>query len=171
MKRFFLAILTAASLFSMTGCGNLSPRQNERIDNQNGKIGQIENMQNSMKAEIGKLQNQSEIQNSRLDRVQQGLLNYQKSEDNSGVQIFSGSGGIVVALVGFVGIFVVMLYYRKLAGDHAKTASLLAERIVSYNDPALTDAVFQAALHTNVQDKVLSLVKKHQRNFAAARQQ
>lgn len=166
MRHFILAIIATISLF-MTGCGNLSPQANpkldQKIDNQQGKIGEIESMQNSLKVEMGKLQSQADIQNSRLDRIQQGLLNFQHNEDNNGIQIFSGSGGLIVAILGFTGLFIVIIYYRKMAVSHEKTANILAERIVHHGDPSLVDAVFQAALHTNVEEIILNLIKKHQK--------
>jgi hypothetical protein len=162
MKKLILTIIAAYCLTILPGCGNLSPRQKQEIDNQNGKIGNIENMANSMKAEIGKLQAQNDIQDSRLDRFQQGLLNMQSNNENSGIQIFSGPGGLVVACVGFLIVGIVAMHYRSLAKMHEKTANILAERIVSMNDPMLIDAVFQAAMHTNVEENILRVIKKHQ---------
>lgn len=161
MKQLFLMIVTFGLMANCVGCGNLSPRHDQRIDNTNGKIGEVETLQNSMKAEIGKLQSQAEISNSRLDRIQQGIVNMQKTEENNGVQIFSGSGGIVAAIVGFVCISILVLYYRSLAKAHEKTANLMAERIINHGDPVLINSVFEASLHTNVQENVLSLMKKN----------
>ena len=48
-KKIGLAVFIFSSMF-LTGCGNLSPRDNmspqiqEHIDNQNGKIGEIDNV-------------------------------------------------------------------------------------------------------------------------------
>jgi hypothetical protein len=163
MTRYFLII--GLTLFGITGCGNLSPRHDQKIDNKDGKIGEIETLQNSMKLELGKLQSQAEISNSRLDRIQQGLVNIQQTEENNGVQIFSGTGGLVTAITGSVCILTCMaiflLYYRSLAKSHEKTANLLAERIATYGDPVLVNSVFEAAMHTNVQGNILSLMKKH----------
>lgn len=162
MKRLILALLCAASLTWTSGCGNLSPRMQPKIDNQQGKINELENLANSLKAEIGKLQNQAEIQNSQLDRVQQGLANYQSNNQNSGVQILSGSGGLLIALFGMVFGTIIALAYRTEAKKQEKTANLLAERIVIQNDPELTNQVFQAALYSEIEENVLKLVKKHQ---------
>jgi hypothetical protein len=46
------------------------------------------------------LRQQAEIQNSTLDRVQQGMANFQSSTIFKGIQIFSGTGGMTVGLVG-----------------------------------------------------------------------
>jgi len=161
MKSFIL-ILAASMLLVFAGCGNLSPRQQPRIDDNNGQIQELESMANSMKAEIGKLQSQAEIQNSKLDKIQQGLLNYQNTNENSGVQILSGSGGIIVAIFAIVCAAVMILFYRSQAMKAEKTANLLAERIVSFRNPELEESVFQAAMYTDVEDKVLEVIKKFQ---------
>jgi hypothetical protein len=152
--------LTAFCLIFMSGCGNLSPRQDQEIDNSNGKIDEIKNNQNGIMSELGTLKNQQEIQNSRLDRVQQGMMNIQSNYENSGVQIFSGPGGLIVAIVGFICSTILVLHYRLQAKTFEKTSSILAERIVNTNDPELEDQVFQAAMYTNVEENVLNLMKK-----------
>lgn len=173
MKRFFLAFLVTASLFTMTGCGNLSPRidpnLDQKLDNQNGKIGEISNMQNSMRAEVGNLKSQAEIQNSKLDHIQQGLVNLQQTSDNHGLMLFSGTGGIVVAIVGILGIVcltILVVHYKGKAQIQEKTANILAERIVHHNNPQLENAVFEAVLHTDVAENVLKLMKKHKAMLA-----
>lgn len=161
MKNLTL-LLVLFSLF-LTGCGNFSPRQRQDIEN-NGKIGEVESMANSLKAEVGKLQSQSDIQNSQLEKVQQGLANLQSTNENSGVQILSGPGGLTVAVVAVVAIFtlgVMTLYYRRLALIQEKTATILAQRVVEQENPALEDAVFQAAMYTECEENILALIRKH----------
>lgn len=160
MKNLILALVAASFLF-LPGCGNLSPRQQQEIDNQNGKIGEIESLANSMKLELGKLQSQAEITDSELDRIQQGLANFQSNYDNSGVQILSGPGGIIVTLIAILSMSVLAMHWRSQAKKNEKTADILAERIVSREDPVLEDEVFQAAMYTEVEENVLKLIKKH----------
>lgn len=161
MKHAILAVLTAVCLMVTSGCGNLSPRQNQKIDNSGGKIDEIKSNQNGIMAEIGTLKNQAEIQNSRLDRIQQGMINLQSNYENNGVQIFSGPGGLIVAVVGFVGLTIMVLHYRSQSKMHEKTANILAERIVHMDDPDLEDSVFQAVMYTDVEENVLNIIKKH----------
>jgi TolA-binding protein len=168
MKRL-LALVAVIFLLATTGCGNFSPRQQPRIDNNQGKINELENMANALKAEILKLQNQSEIQNSQLDRVQQGMANYQSNQHNSGVQIFSGSGGLLVATVGFLTLGIIAFAYRREAKKQAKTADVLADRVVSKDDPELVEQIFQAAMYTDVEENVLSLIQKHQQRSLSLR--
>lgn len=154
----------------LVGCGNLSPRQEQRLNNQNGKIGELENMQNSMKAEVGKLQSQAEIQNSKLDRLQQGLLNLQQNSDNHGVMIFSGTGGVAVAcILGFVFLTALVIHYRSQAKVSAQTADILAERIVMLDDPAVENAVFETAIHSAAAENVLGLIKRHKDLYLSAK--
>jgi hypothetical protein len=159
MKHFFL--LLTLSCLMLTGCGNLSPRQQQQIDNQKGKIGEIENLANSMKLELGKMQNQNDIQNSRLDRIQQGLLNLQSNNENSGVQILSGPGGLMFAFAALLVVGVFMLHYRTVAKVQTKTANILAQSIAEQGDPDLHERVFLTAAFTEAEESVLNLMKKH----------
>tara|TARA_Y100000034_G_scaffold94924_1_gene115129 strand:- start:233 stop:724 length:492 start_codon:yes stop_codon:yes gene_type:complete len=162
MKGLFLALTMAALLF-LPGCGNLSPRQQQEIDNQNGRIGEIENLANSMKAEVGNLKTQNEIQDSEIGQMQQGLANWQSNYENSGVQIFSGPGGITVAVIGLLVVSTIAVHYRGSSKKHEKTSEILAEKITSKRDPRLEDEVFQAAMYTDVEENVLRVMSKHQR--------
>lgn len=156
MKRLIMIFMIVTAI----GCGNLSPKL-PKIDNQ-GKINELENLANSLKAEIGKLQNQAEIRDSQLEKVQQGLANYQADHTNNGIQILSGTGGLLIAGVIIAVVGGLAFAYRQEAIRQSKTADVLADRIVSKNDPKLTEQVFQAAMYTDVEENVLNLMKKHQ---------
>jgi hypothetical protein len=159
MKRAFLA-LSAISILFFSGCGNLSPRLNPKINNQNGEIQELKNNQNGVIADLEALKNQQEIQNSNLDRIQQGLFNLQNIYENSGVQILSGPGGIIAAIIGMGCLTVVVLHYRSQAKTYEKTANILAEKIVSSGNADLEEEVFKAAMNTKAEEKVLQLIKK-----------
>ena len=161
MRNFLIAIV-ATCMLSISGCGNMSPRHRQEIDNQNGKIGEIETIQNGLKNEMFNLKSQSEIQNSRLDRFQQGLANFQSNNENSGIQILSGPGGIIVALIGILAISLIAIHYRIEAKKQEKTANILAQSLVEKNDAALEDHVFQMAMHTEVEENMLQIMSKHQ---------
>jgi len=172
--KLFISLVALSIMLMLPGCGNLSPRDNlsprqqQEIDNQNGRIQEMENMANSMKLELGKLQSQSEIQNSQLEDIQQGLANFQSNNENSGVQILSGPGGLIVTFVGLLCVSIIALSYRSEAKKQEKVANILAERIVRQGDPYLEDQIFQAAMYTDVEEEVLKLVKKHQFRLASA---
>jgi len=163
MKTLILA-LAAVTLLTLSGCGNLSPKNQPKINNE-GKIGELDNMAGSLKAEIGKLQSQAEIQNSKLDRIQQGLVNFQSNNQNSGVQILSGSGGLLIAFVAILMGSVIAFVFHREAKKQEKTANVLADRIVSKNDPELTEQIFQAAMYTDVEENILKLIQKHQKRL------
>lgn len=163
MKNKILAIVAAIALAFLPGCGNLSPRQDQKIDNQDGRIGNLENLANSMKIELGRVQSQNEIQDSTIGQMQQGLLNNQSNFENSGVQILSGPGGLIVTLVGLMAAVVIILHYRRVAKIQTKTADIMAQTIASFGDPMLEDNVFRACMYTETEENVLNLIKKHKR--------
>jgi len=158
-----LAIVAALALVAMPGCGNLSPRQQQEIDNQDGRIGNLENLANSMKIELGKVQSQNDIQDSQIGQMQQGLVNNQSNYENSGVQILSGPGGLIVSLIGIMAAVVLVLHYRRIAKVQEKTAELMAQSIAEMQDPVLEDHVFRACMHTETEENVLNLMRKHKK--------
>ena len=160
MRNTFLILMLLGAMI-LPGCGNLSPRQQQRIDNKNGKIGEIENMANSMKAEIGNLKTQNEIANSKIGQMQQGMLNMQSKNENSGIQILSGPGGLIVSILAILAGTVVALHYRGVAKVQTQAAEILAQTIASRNDAQLTDQVFQAAMYTKAEASLLKLMTKH----------
>jgi predicted PurR-regulated permease PerM len=139
MKKFLMTVFALAVLTLLPGCGNLSPRQEQEIDNQNGKIGEIENLANSIKAEVGNLKAQNDIQNSQLEKIQQGLVNMQSIHENSGVQILSGPGGLLFAIIALIVVTVLVLHYRSVAKVQQKTAEILAQSITARREPELEE--------------------------------
>jgi hypothetical protein len=163
MKNLFFVLF----VITIVGCGNLSPRnkQQQQPDNSNGKIGEMEQMANSLKSEIAKLQAQADIQNSKLSELQQGIANFQDNNKNSGIQILSGTGGLVVAIVAIVALGSLVFYYRYEYQKQNKISNIMAENIVLAENDNLKNSVFQAVLHTDVEENVLNLIKKHQQRL------
>jgi hypothetical protein len=161
MRNLILTFVALLGLVMLPGCGNLSPRQEQEIDNQNGKIGEIENLANSMKLELGNLKTQNDIQDSQIGQMQQGMVNLQSNYQNSGVQIFSGPGGLVAGIIGMIVAAIFAIHYRGVAKVQTKAAEVLAQTIAMYDDPQLEDNVFQAAMFTDAEEPVLKLMKKH----------
>jgi len=159
-------IAIALTLLLTSGCGNLSPRDNfspqqrQEIDNQNGRIGEVENISNGLKAELLKLQQNDEILNSELDRVQKGMVNLQSNNENSGIQILSGSGGLMVAIVSVLAAIMLVMNYRKKAEQSEKTSDILAEKIAEKEDFDLEEEVFKAAMYTDVEANVYHAMHK-----------
>ena len=158
MKHAFLSLIILSS-FLFTGCGNLSPRA-PRINNQNGTIEELKNNQNGVIADLETLKNQQDIQNSRLDRIQQGILNLQNIYENSGVQILSGPGGTIVAIIGMGCLTIVVIHYRSKAKEYEKTANILAQKIVLMGDQNIEDSIFKSAMAQRCEGSVLKIFKK-----------
>ena len=150
------------SVIFLSGCANFNPRMNPRINNKDGQIDEIKNNQNGVIAEIGKLRQDAEIQNSKLDEVQNGLLNLNASvsrNENSGVQILQGDGALI--LVFSLAVIAMILYwYRERAINGEKTVSIMSKEIARFNHPNLNDNILKAAMEENKEVYVLSLLKK-----------
>ena len=158
-----ISVIMLALTLAIAGCGNrdnlspFSPRaqMKQQLQNQNGKIGELETLNNAQKNEIGKLQSEAEVHARDIAAMQQGTLN----RANSGVQVLSGDGILVVVVVlGTLGIALAgfAIYYHNQAAKSQKAAAILA-RHITY-DPALEDSVCRAALRTDVTNEVCSLL-------------
>ena len=162
-KNFIIFIIT--TLVGLSGCANLNPQNNPKIDNQNGKIDEIRNNQNGVMAEIGKLKQNAEIQNSQLKEVQNGLLNLNMAvsrNENSGVQILQGDGALI--LVFSLAVIGMLLYwYRDRAIKSEKSAEIMAQEVAHFNDPVLNDNILRAAMHKNAETHVYQLMSKNKR--------
>lgn len=158
MKWIFIVILF---IFSQ-GCANFNPRMNPRINNKDGNIEEIKNNQNGVMAEIGKLKQEAEIQNSKLDEVQNGLLNLNASvsrNENSGIQILQGDGALI--LVFSLAVIAMILYwYRERAINGEKTVAIMSKEIAKFNDAELNDNILKAAMLENKEIYVLNILKK-----------
>lgn len=155
-----LAIL--CSLLLLTGCSNFNPRNQPKIDN-NGKIDDIKTNQNGIMAEIGKLRQDVQVQNSKLKEIQNGMLNINAAisrNENTGVQIIQGDGALIFVF-SIIVIAMLLFWYRDRAIKSEKTAEIMAREIAKVNDPALNDAILAQALKTNNAKQVYSLLKKY----------
>ena len=165
MKKLITTLIVFALSLPLTGCGNLSPRQDQQIDNRNGEIEELKNIQNGINAEIGKLRQESEITNSTLKDVQTGMVNFQaklSSNENSGIQVLQGDGALILVFALAV-IGMLLFHYRRLYKKNEKAADLLAQQIINRGDIYLDDTVFQAAMHTDVETEIYHLMTKHQK--------
>ena len=166
MQKIILSLIFGISLLAgASGCNNLSPRQEEHIDNQNGKIDEIRSIQNGISTELGNLRAENTITDSELEALQQGWVNLNarlSSNNNSGIQILQGDGALIMVFsLSVVGML--LWYYRDKAKKSEKVSEILAQEIVGKKDPALEDQVFLAARHTNVEAKVYHLMVKAQK--------
>jgi hypothetical protein len=166
--RRILTVLAISAMIGLSGCANLNPRNNSPIDNRNGKIDEIRNNQNGVMAEIGKLKQSAELQNSQLKEVQNGLLNLNAAisrNENSGVQILQGDGALI--LVFSLAVIGMLLYwYRDRAVKSEKASEIMAKEIARFNDPALNDNVLRAAMNSECEGHVYHMLMVNQREIA-----
>lgn len=160
MKGIFLAVALLALLLPGCAVSPLSPRNRQEIDNQNGKIEDIRNNQNGFMLELMKLRNEQQITARDIENLQQGLIN--QNNQNSGVQIFQGDGGLIVGFALIVILAMVVLHYRTQAIKNGKTAEILAQQIALHEDQDLDNEVFLAALNTDVEEDIYHLIVKNQ---------
>ena len=169
--KWIFAILTATILL-LPGCNMMSPRLDEDIDNQNGKIEELKNNQNGILAEIGKLRQDAQVNAKKLDNFQQGLVNLNaklSSNENSGVQILQGDGALMMVF-GLGTIFLVMtFYYRNRSKKNEEAAEALAEALVSQNDIDLENRAFSSAINRKAEKEVYHLICKNQSKMGIVR--
>lgn len=158
-------ILILLALF-VAGCNNLSPRDNlspelkQQLENSNSKINGIENNQNSIKSELGRLSNDLTIHDSQIKEMQEGYFNLRATlsqNENSGIQVLQGDGALVLVFaVATVGM---LLYYFYCSLQYQRTARVLAKQIADYQDPELHNRVLQAASVADVEKTLYHLAK------------
>lgn len=149
MTMFRILTVTLMLLF-LGGCGNLSPRQDQEIDNQNGRIEELKNNQNGLMLDLLKLRNQQEITARDVGQLQQGMFN--KQNTNTGVQVLQGDGALVLVFgLGTIGLLLIF-HYRSKYVSADQTANILAEQVALYDDINLDNAVFMSALNTEVEE-------------------
>jgi predicted PurR-regulated permease PerM len=152
-------------LIPFSGCANISPfkpKFRQEIDNQNGKIDAIKTNQNGIMLDLLNLKNEQQITQRDVQNFQQGLINMEKRNENSGIQIFQGDGGLAIGgMIAMFGLYLIYMY-RTRAVASEKTATVLAQQIAQYDDPYLTEEVFKAAMYSPVEGDIYKLITKHQ---------
>ncbi len=148
-----------------TGCADispLSPHLDNKINNQQGQIEELKNIQNGLNLELGKQRNDLSLQNSQIKELQQGVINLKgSSNENSGIQIFQGDGALLLVFATLV-VIIVFIYQYMIGKRHAKTADLLASQIALRDDADELEEVFKACLYTDIEADVYDLISKHQ---------
>ena len=159
--------LAAIALFLVvfvSGCGSpFANRQRQEIDNQNGKIDELKNNTNGIMLDLLKLKNEQQILQRDVENFQQGLVNLSNRNENQGIQIFQGEGGMIIGFA-LVTIGMLLIYnYRSKAIQNQKAAELMAQQIILYNDVDLNENVFKAAMYTDTEENVYHLMTKQQK--------
>ncbi len=157
MNKLIIAIL----MMSTIGCANispLSPRNNNKINNQNGTLEDIKNNQNGVMADLANVRSKLELMARDVENIQQGFMN--SNNRNYGIQIFQGEGGLIagVALIAVLGILV--LNYRSKAQKYKKTAEIMGREIKCLKNKDLENNIFMAALSDKVEENVYNILRK-----------
>ncbi len=163
MNKLLLATLVLTTMF-FSGCAKIdpfSPNLKQQIENQNGQIEELKSNQNGLMFELGKIRNQNELNARDIHNAQQGLVNLRGME-NSGIQFFSGDGGLIVFFSLAVMAFLFIYHYRERATKSEQAAQILAQQITIRDDPNLEDDVFRSALNTDAEADVYHLMVKAQ---------
>ena len=161
MKKLFLLLVIAT--FAVSGCANFNPRNQNRINNQNGQIEDIRSNQNGVMAEIGKVRQEISSQNSKLKEIQSGLVNLNAAisrNENSGVQIIQGDGALIF-IFSIIVIAMLMFWYRDRAVKSEKASEIMAKEIAKFNDPELNEAVLKSALNSKSGRQIYELIKRN----------
>lgn len=161
MKTYLLSISLLFAIITGCNVSPFSPKLNQKINNQDGQIEDIKNNQNGIMFEIGKIRQQNEINARDIENAQQGLINLRGS-NNSGVQILSGDGGLLIVCFFSTLAIVIIFHYRQRATKSEKSAEILAQQIALYDDSDLDDKVFLSALNSPVESDIYHLMVKSQ---------
>jgi len=163
MKKI-ISILTICFAMLLTGCGNnpFGADVSQKLENQKGEIDDLRNNQNGFMLELMKVRQENQIQARDIANNQQGLVNSNKS--NSGVQIFSGDGGLIIVLALGAVAMLLVYHYKTKAKKSEETAEILAQQVGQYNDPNLDNDIFLAAMNTKVEGDVYKLMTKNKQS-------
>ena len=157
MKKLML-LLCLVVVF--TGCKPFSPGIKEDINNQNGKIDELRNNQNGVMTDILKLQQKADVNARDIENMQQGLINKNDSHENTGIQILSGDGALLLVFVITCVSLYFIFHYRGRAITNEKVASILATQVAGRNDVELENDIFLASLNAGVQENLYTMMVK-----------
>lgn len=148
--RYFAIVALFVLCLATTGCNNLSPRDNlsPQLEQQFRDIrdsqANLENNQNAIKIELGRLQNALQVDGD-SNQVQQGWLNVK-------------ADGMVVAAFGVITIGM-LLYYMHQTSKYKKVSEIISGQIRAHDDLVLKEKVMAAAWNTNVEKSVFRLLE------------
>lgn len=156
VKKIILAILSLTIAGCSANINPFSPPVKTEVQN-SGSIDDIKTNTNGIMAEVGNIKNKLEIQGSTLRDLQDGLINLKLGgNENSGTQILSGDGGLMLVFsISMVGMLLGYFFYKE-----KKTNKILADAIKTRNDSILHENIIKAAAYTNVEKKIYNLLYK-----------
>ena len=151
MKKLATIAITCFTLL-LSGCGrnlspqgNLSPQLAQDLDDIKGNQATLENNQNAIKIELGRLQNELSLSNSNNNELQQGWINVQ-------------SDGILIGIFGLLTIGMILFYMSK-ARKYKQMTDILGQQIKLYDDEEIKEKVMAASWNTHVEKDIYRLMK------------
>lgn len=157
MNRTIAALIAASVLVVGCNVSPFSPQNKPRIRNNGGEIGDMNNNQNGVMAEILSLKNRMEVLARDVENLQSGLIN--SNNRNFGVQIFQGEGGLAAGVVIVVALALLAVSYKLRADRYKKTAELFGSQIKKMADQRLQDELLMAAMEKKVEADVYRILK------------
>lgn len=157
MKRLASALILVSIVLSGCSVSPFSPQNRPKIRNNGGEIGDMNNNQNGVMAEILSLKNRLDVLANDVENLQNGLIN--TNNRNFGVQIFHGEGGLAAGVVLIVALALLAVNYKIKSERYKKTAELFGKHIKKVADSRLEDELLVAAMEKKVESDVYKILK------------
>lgn len=156
MRKSIIALALGAAILAGCNVSPFSPANRPRVRN-NGEIGDMNNNQNGVMAEIMSLKNRMDVMARDVENLQSGLIN--SNNRNFGVQIFQGEGGLAAGVVIVIALASLAISYKLKSDRYKKTAEIFGEEIKRMGNRKVEDDIFAAALAKKVEADVYKILK------------
>jgi hypothetical protein len=155
MKKLLPLIMAFCFLGCRADISPFSPKSAQQVQN-SGEIGEITNNTGGILAEMGNINQRLDVMGSKLHDIQEGLVNIKMGgNENSGVQILSGDGALIVVFaLCCMGMLLFYFYKEK------KINQILAAEIKNRGDQTLHENVIKAAAYTFVEKDIYNRIYK-----------
>lgn len=148
-------ILSLVCVLTISGCANFNPRINQRNPSPNGDLN---NNQQGIMVELGKIRKETEILSSNLKEIQEGLINLNTAvsrNENNGVQILQGDGSLI--LIFSLGVLFIVFYFKNKNNQEA--VKILTKKIMEFNSNELTASIVEEFSSQNKSKQLIKILK------------
>lgn len=152
-----LALAAVSMLIAGCNVSPFSPQNRPRIKNNGGEIGDMNNNQNGVMAEIMSLKNRLDVIARDVENLQSGLIN--TNNRNFGVQIFHGEGGLAAGVVIVLALALLAANYKLKSDRYRKTAEIFGSQIKKMSNSKMEDELLVAAIEKKVEADVYRILK------------
>lgn len=156
MKSALAAVVVGCVLLAGCNVSPFSPQNRPRVRN-SGEIGDMNNNQNGVMAEILSLKNRLDVVARDVENLQNGFIN--SNNRNFGVQIFQGEGGLAAGVVVVVALALLAVNYKLKSDRYKKTAEIFGEQVRKMANGDVEEQVYAAALAKKVEADVYKILK------------